>query len=189
MVDRLERAPDKARFPRTPEAEAKARDMIEQALRAEMAEQGGVSLGIAGGACGADILFHEVCLSLGIPTQVYLALPQNQFQVESVQHAGPGWVERYRLLCERVAPRVLQEDKSLPRWLADKPGYDVWQRNNLWMMFNALALDSRHLTLIALYNREREAGGPGGTAHLVKTTEAWGFKSIELDARTLLTTS
>jgi hypothetical protein len=189
MVDRLERAPDKARFPRTPEAEAKARDMIEQALRAEMAEQGGVSLGIAGGACGADILFHEVCLSLGIPTQVYLALPQNQFQVESVQHAGPGWVERYRLLCERVAPRVLQEDKSLPRWLTDKPGYDVWQRDNLWMMFNALALDSRRLTLIALYNREREADGPGGTAHLVKTTEAWGFKSIELDARTLLTTS
>ena len=189
MVDRPGRAPDKARFPRTPEAEAKARDMIQQALRTEMAEQGGVSLGIAGGACGADTLFHEVCLSSGIPTQLYLALPQNQFQVESVQHGGPAWVERYRLLCERVAPRVLQEDKSLPRWLADKPGYDVWQRNNLWMMFNALALDSRRLTLIALYNREREADGPGGTAHLVKTTEAWGFKSIELDARTLVTTS
>ena len=57
------------------------------------------------------------------------------------------------------------------------------------MMFNALALDSKRLTLIALYNREREADGPGGTAHLVKTAEAWGFKSIELDARTLVTTS
>lgn len=186
MVDRPERAPDKMRFPRTAAAEAAARAMIEQALGEEAALQGGVSLGIAGGACGADILFHEVCASLGIRTQLFLALPQNQFQVESVQHGGPAWVERYRLLCERIPPWVLQNDKALPRWLTDKPGYDVWQRNNLWMMFNALALDAKHLTLIALYNREREADGPGGTAHLVRTTQDWGFKTIELDGRKLL---
>jgi len=187
MIDRADRAPDKARFPRTPEAEAMARALIEQALRAEMAEPGGVSLGIAGGACGGDILFHEVCASLGIETQVYLALPPDQFQVESVQHGGPAWVERFKALCERVPPRVLQDDKALPRWLTDKPGYDVWQRNNLWMMFNALALDAKRLTLIALYNREREADGPGGTGHLLGVTERWGFKSIELDARVLTT--
>ncbi|MBE0625479.1 MAG: hypothetical protein IH606_11760 [Burkholderiales bacterium] len=186
MVDRQDRPPDKMRFPRTDKAEAKARAMIEQALRDEMAEQEGVSLGIAGGACGADILFHEVCASLGIPTHLYLALPQNQFQVESVQHAGPDWVERYRLLCERNPPRVLQEDKALPRWLADKRGYDIWQRNNKWMMFNALAFDAKHLTLIALYNSERESDGPGGTAYLVKTAQKWGFKPIDLDARKLL---
>ena len=161
--------------------------MIEEALRAELAEPGGVSLGIAGGACGGDILFHEVCAALAIPTQLYLALPATQFQVESVQHGGPNWVERYRSLCERVPPRVLQDDKALPRWLVDKPDYDIWQRNNLWMMFNALALDSKRLTLIALYNREREADGAGGTAHLVDTTETWGFKTIELDGRRLLT--
>ena len=186
MVDRPDRSADKARFPRTPEAEAKARALIEQALRAEMAEPGGVSLGIAGGASGGDILFHEICASLGIPTELYLALPPAQFQVESVQHGGPGWVERYRALCERVPHRLLQDDKALPRWLADKPHYGVWQRNNLWMMFNALALDAKRLTLIALYNRDREPDGPGGTAHLIKTTEAWGFKTIELDARQLL---
>jgi hypothetical protein len=187
MVDRPDRPADKARFPRTREAEAKARAAIEEALRAELAEPGGVSLGIAGGACGADILFHEVCTTLGIPTQLYLALPADQFQVESVQHGGPNWVERYRLLCEQIPFRVLQDDKALPRWLADKPDYDIWQRNNLWMMFNALSLDPKRLTLVALYNREREADGPGGTAHLVKTAEAWGFKSIELDGRQLLT--
>jgi tetratricopeptide (TPR) repeat protein len=186
MVDRPDRPPEKMRFPRTAKAEAQARAMIEQALRDEMAAQGGVSIGIAGGACGADILFHEVCAALGIPTQLYLVLPQNQFQAGSVQHGGPDWVERYRLLCERVPPRVLQDDKALPRWLADKPGCDIWERNNLWMMFNALALDAQHLTLIALFNREREADGPGGTAHLVETTQKWGFKTIELDGRKLL---
>ena len=186
MVDRLDRQPEKMRFPRTTKAEATARALIEQTLRDEMAAHGRVSLGLAGGACGSDILFHEVCASLGIPTQLYLALPQNQFEVESVQHGGLNWVERYRSLCERIPPRVLQEDVTLPRWLADKPGYDIWQRNNLWMMFNALALDAKHLTLIALYNREREPDGPGGTAHLVRTAQEWGFKTIEIDGRKLL---
>jgi hypothetical protein len=186
MIDHADRTPDKMRFPRTAAAQAKARAMIEAALRAEMAAQGGVSLGIAGGACGADILFHEVCAELKIPTHLYLALPQVLFQVESVQHGGPDWVERYSLLCERAPPRVLQDDPTLPRWLADKSGYDIWQRNNLWMMFNALALDAQHSTMMALFNREREADGPGGTAHLVATTQTWGFKAIELDARTLL---
>ncbi len=185
-VDAPDRPPEKARFPQTAKAEATARALIEQALRDEMAAADGVSLGIAGGACGADILFHEVCASLSIPTRLYLALPPDRFQVESVQHGGPGWVERYRALCERVPSRVLQEGKALPRWLADKPGYDIWRRNNLWLMFNALAIYPKHLTLIALYNREREPDGPGGTAHLVQTTRKWGFKTVELDGRKLL---
>ena len=185
-MDRADRPPEKARFPRTAKAEATARALIEQALSDEIAAGGGVSLGIAAGACGADILFHEACASLKIPTRLYLALPPDKFQVESVQHGGPAWVERYRTLCERLPARVLQDDKALPRWLADKPGYDVWQRNNLWMMFNALAIYPKHLTLIALYNRDREPDGPGGTAHLVETTQKWGFKTVELDGRKLL---
>jgi hypothetical protein len=78
--------------------------------------------------------------------------------------------------------------KELPRWLADKKDYDIWERNNLWMMFNALATDARHLTLIALYNRERDPDGPGGTAHLVNVAAnyKWGYKTVELDARKLL---
>jgi hypothetical protein len=185
MLDAPGRAADKARFPRTPEAEKTARGMIEAALRNEMSEEGGVSLGIAGGACGSDILFHETCESLGIPALLYLALPEAAFQVESVNRGGPAWIERYRKLCERVPPRVLAESKEMPNWLVDKKGYDIWQRNNLWMMFNALAVDARRLTLVALYNRERDPDGPGGTAHLVEIASKWGFKTVELDAREL----
>jgi hypothetical protein len=186
MVDAPGRSKDEARFPRTPEAEETARAMIEAALRSEMNEEGGVSLGIAGGACGGDILFHEVCESLRIPTRLLLALPEDKFQVESVNRGGPDWVERYRRLCQRVPLRVLADSKELPRWLADKRGYDLWQRNNLWMMFNALAEGARNLTLVALYNRERDPDGPGGTAHLVEVAAKWGFKPVELDARELL---
>jgi hypothetical protein len=74
----------------------------------------------------------------------------------------------------------------LPSWLADKPGYDLWQRNNHWLMFNALATGARRVALIALYNPDQDAGGPGGTAHLVKEARRWGFKGIELDARALI---
>ena len=62
---------------------------------------------------------------------------------------------------------------------------DRWQRNNLWIMFNALASDARRLTLVALYNPERDPEGLGGTAHLVQTASTWGFKTVELDAREL----
>lgn len=186
MLDTPDRPKDKARFPRTPAAEATARTMIEGAVRAELKKEGGVSFGLAGGACGSDILFHEVCRDLGVPTRLFLALPQEKFQVESVNRGGPGWIERYRRLCEAVPPRVLSDSKDLPRWLVDKKPYDIWQRNNLWMMFNALAEDARDLTLIALYNRERDPDGPGGTAHLVEVSSSWGFKTVELDARELL---
>ncbi len=186
MLDAPGRPADKARFPHTPEAEEAARRLIEVAVQDEMKAEGGVSFGIAGGACGSDILFHEVCESLGIATRLFLALPQEKFQVESVNRGGPSWVERYRLLCERVPPRVLAQSQELPRWLADKTDYDIWQRNNFWMMFNALAEGARGLTLIALYNPERDPDGPGGTAHLVGVASRWGFKPVELDARKLL---
>ena len=186
MVDAPGKEPEKMRFPPTKQAEARARAMIEAAVKNELVGHEGSTLGIAGGACGGDILFHEVCRQLGVQTELCLALPEDKFQVASVQRGGADWVERYRALTAVLVPSVLQQSEALPRWLTDKPGYDLWQRNNLWMMFNALATGSRHLTLIALYNREREPNGPGGTGHLVEEALHWGFKSVELDARELL---
>ena len=185
MVDAPDRDPAKKRFPRTAEAEAIARGLVEEALKKELVSGENV-FAIAGGACGSDIIFHEACASLGVPTRLFLALPIRQFQVESVQHGGPDWVDRYQKLCERLPIHVMQETKALPDWLADKRDYDVWQRNNQWMMFHGLASNARRLTLMALYNSERDPDGPGGTAHLIGLARRWGFKSIELDARKLL---
>jgi len=116
----------------------------------------------------------------------YLALPEAEFQVESVNRGEPVWVERYRRLCQRLPLRVLADSKELPRWLADKKHYEIWQWNDFWMMFNAPAAGARNLPLIALYNRERDPDGPGGTAHQVNVASKWGFKTVELDARELL---
>ena len=187
MIDTPKRtAQGKHRFPATPEAEAAARALIENALREEMKLDGGVSLGIAGGACGGDILFHEVCRDLGIPTQLFLALPRPDFQAASVDHGGPQWVERYNDLCDRVPPRVLASSAALPRWLSGKKNYDIWQRNNFWMLFNALALEPRRQTLMALFNPDLDPDGVGGTGHLVTEAAKRGFKPLALDARALL---
>jgi hypothetical protein len=187
MIDKPGTAKGDIRFPPTENAEAKARAMILEAVQKELSGHEGSTLGIAGGACGGDILFHEVCEQLGVKTELALALPEEKFQVTSVQRGGGNWIERYQTLIARKVPMVLQQDEALPRWLADKPDYDVWRRNNLWMMFNALATGSRQLTLIALFNREPNAQGPGGTRHLTEEAEKWGFKIVELDAQQLLT--
>jgi hypothetical protein len=188
MLDTPERSKDKdkVRFPATPAAERAARELVEVALRQEMRLKGGVSLGLAGAACGSDILFHEVCLALRIPTRVLLALPADQFQVASVNRGGPEWVERYRRVLERSTPRILADSQELPRWLTGKPGYDIWQRNNLWLIFNALAENARAMTLMALYNAERDSDGPGGTTHMIAEATARGFKPVHLDGRRLL---
>jgi hypothetical protein len=187
MIDKPGAAKEDIRFPPTANAEAKARAMIREAVQKELSGHEGSTLGMAGGACGGDILFHEVCEQLGAKTELDLALPEEKFQVISVQRGGGNWVERYQKLIARNVPKILQQDEALPRWLADKDDYDIWRRNNLWMMFNALATESRQLTLIALFNRELDAQGPGGTRHLTEEAGKWGFKIIELDAQQLLT--
>lgn len=183
MVD----TPDRTKPPRFPPAmEAVARQKIKETVQQEMALPGGVGCGIAGGASGGDILFHEVCAELGIPTWLYLALPRAAFVAASVAPAGPQskWIERFDALYERPQKRVrvLADSETLPPWLHEKPNYDIWQRNNLWMLYNALAIDRDRVTLIALWDGE-PGDGPGGTGDLVQRAKAQGAKPIVLDTR------
>lgn len=182
MVDEPSRA--NPRFP--PSKEQVAREQIRQAVQQETEAAEAPVLGIAGGACGGDILFHEVCADLKIPTRLFLALPPEKFVAASVQRGGPEWVERLYRLCDPVKPRVLAESTELPRWLRGKQGYDIWQRNNVWLLHNALVHGGRKVTLIALWDGGK-GDGPGGTEHMVQKAQAWGAKFVHLDTRKLLT--
>lgn len=170
------------RFPA--DKESVARQAIKDAVAKEIAEAGEIAFGIAGGASGGDILFHEVCAELGIPTKLYLALPPDQFIKASVRSAGPQWIERFWRLRERLPERVLAESEELPRWLQEKPNYSIWQRDNLWMLYNALAAGSDNVTLIALWNGDA-GDGPGGTADLVEKAGERGAKTIILKTKDL----
>jgi hypothetical protein len=184
---------ERPRFPA--DKEAAARQAIKDAVAAELRQPGGVAVGIAGAASGGDILFHEVCAELGVPTQLMLGLPRQDFVVASVAPAGPEWVERFNRIYDRPLQRLKQlgdqpnrrelaDSAELPRWLRGKPNYGVWQRNNLWMLHNALAAGRDCTTLIALWNGGK-GDGPGGTEDMVEKAKARGAKFIHLDTRKL----
>lgn len=184
MIDKPGR--EEPRFP--PDQEDVARQAIRKAIEEEQAHAP-VAYGIAGGASGGDVLFHEVCADLGIPTRLYLALPREEYIVESVQSAGPKWVERFNRLHNKKEEgkemRVLATSKNLPAWLVERADeYTIWQRNSLWMLHNALAEQEREVTLIALWNG-KAGDGPGGTADLVEQSQRRGAKVVILDTNEL----
>jgi hypothetical protein len=63
-------------------------------LRDELGQAGGIALELRVAPAAQTSCFTKVCAALGIPTRLFLALPQDKFQVASVQRGGPDWVER-----------------------------------------------------------------------------------------------
>ena len=116
-IDAPGREPE--RFPA--EKEGDARREIKKTVEKEQVRVDGEVIGIAGGASGGDILFHEVCAELGIQTTLYLAMPRDEYVKESVQDGGPGWVNRFDVLYERLPRRELGRSKELPTWLRTRP--------------------------------------------------------------------
>ena len=197
MVDAPGR--EKPRFPGDEKYVKLAREKIREAVLKELESGAGVESGYAGGASGGDILFQEVCAELGIPTQLYLAIPAQKYVTTSVQKAEGDWVKRfwdvYNAHKEQGRVRVLSESSDdggeyLPAWLREKKDYNIWQRNNLWMLFNALdeACDPKsedpNITLIALWDGEG-GDGPGGTGDLVEKVKKLGSQPTIIDTKAL----
>ena len=182
------------RFPRTKEAEQSARLAIERSVQRALNSPGGVAFGIAGGASGGDILFHEVCEQLNVPSWLYLALPPGRYKNESVQGAGDDWLDRFDRILDRLKTQSrmmsalrsdVGEPEQLPRWLQSVANYDIWQRNNLWMLNNALAFGPDRLKLIALWDGMTEGDGPGGTSHLVDSARDAGAEVDVINSKRL----
>ncbi len=173
----------KPRFPAN--KEAVAREAIRSAISGEKDLSSGAMLGIAGGANGGDILFLELCDELNIKTEMILALPENQFIEASVDNEDKGWLRRFHAQLEKHPNTpVLAEAPELPKWLQFKRSYDIWQRNNLWLLSEALCLAPKNLTVIALWDGE-PGDGPGGTEHMVSLAKERGARIIHLDTKAL----
>ena len=171
--------------PRFPEAKvAAAAEEIERAVDEVLKRQTKV-IGVAGAASGGDILFHEAMRRRGIPTEVYLALPPDDYARESVETSKGGWHDRFRALIESSQPRILQEKKELPDWLFDKKeSYKVWERSNLWMLSRAIVNGGGSMTLLALWNGQ-SGDGPGGTQDMVEWAQERGARVVVLGAGTV----
>jgi tetratricopeptide (TPR) repeat protein len=179
MID----APNRDKPPRFPAGkEDSARLAIKDAVEKELQAATGQVIGIAGGASGGDILFHEVCEELKIPTILYLVIPRDEYVKKSVRDAGSQWIDRFDKLYWRLPHRELSQSEELPRWLQNKARYNIWQRNNLWMLYNAMARGNQYVTLIALWDGDEE-DGPGGTKDMMSKADESGAKTIWLQTK------
>lgn len=177
MIDKPERK--QPRFPAS--KEAVARKAIEEKLKQATNNSGNNFFGIAGGACGGDILFHEVALALGISTAIHLAMPQDEFAEHSVAFANKDWVKRYNTLCNQLPVHILPAPEAFP---GDSSELNVWERSNRWMLHRALQNGGNNMTLLALWNGEA-GDGTGGTDHMATITEKAGGAVTIIDTRSL----
>ena len=91
-----------------------AEGWLREALQAEKAETAGTFYGIAGAASGVDLLFHEVCKELGVPTKVCLPIPIEDYRRESVADGGPDWVEKFNHFIAANPPVILSDSDESP---------------------------------------------------------------------------
>lgn len=107
--------------PRIEDATDKIRRRIEAEKEKAKEKQEEILFGMAGGACGGDVIFHELCREAGIETRLYLALPKDQYIGEYVAPAGAAWVERFNKI---YRSREILDKPKKPALIAkpDEPG-------------------------------------------------------------------
>jgi tetratricopeptide (TPR) repeat protein len=173
--------------PRFPDsARDRARDLIREKVRQEIERTQGDVVAIASGASGGDLLFHEVCAEFKVLHRLYLPLPADMFRNESVSPAGRFWEDQFdRLVNSYLSVPCLAKSTDLPRWLLDRQNYTSWQRANLWLIHEALALNAEHFTLMALWDGAKTEG-IGGTYHMLAVAKDYGASIVTIDAAELL---
>ena len=174
--------PGRRGFP--PSRERDTYDEIVRAIDAEMTvkdehdDKAEIVFGLAAGANGGDLLFHEACRECDIPTRMCLALPRAQYVGQYVASAGGDWVERFSSIYRHVRSRAdkraadgppigepvscFTDSNEMPRWLHGRPFYNVGRRNSLWMLQHAISAanelgEDTEITLLALWNEEASA--------------------------------
>ena len=152
------------------------KDWIRAQIESEVAKTGAANLrGIAAGSCGGDILFHEICQELQIPSHLHLPFAAEQFVPQFVQCEDPQWIERFRVLATALPVSVLQPSPEMPRWLKDRDTYTFVHRWNSWMLWVARSA-AADVTLMAICDENR--ADTEGVADFVQKAKQTGVKPI-----------
>lgn len=175
--------------PRFPDSlRERARQSIRNAVQQELARTEGEVIAMASGASGGDLLFHDVCGELGLTHRLYLPLPSDLFRNESVSPAGRFWEDEFDGLLKKCpAPSVLSTSTELPTWLSVKKDYTAWQRANLWLIYEALAVGAMNFTLLALWDGVK-TDGIGGTYHMRVLAQQYGAALVTVSLTDLVNT-
>ena len=161
MVDTPGRAPP--RFPNEKSALASG------AIFSKINELGAneMDLAICGGACGGDLLFAELCLDRGMAVHLYLPFQEPLFLDKSVNFAGEEWTKRYYRVKDHAKTTLFVMPEELnPGELDGNP----YARNNMRMLYKALAFGADRMRFIALWDG-KTSDGPGGTKDMIDTVQ------------------
>ena len=158
MIDKPDRT--EPRFP--PDKEELAANAISAALQTQAASSN--DLALCSGACGGDLIFAEACLARGIPVCLHLPQPEPEFLDASVVFAGAKWRDRFYAVKKHplTSMRVIDDELGPP-----PKGINPYSRNNLWLLYTALAYGPDRVRFITLWNG-RQGDGPGGTKDMVE---------------------
>ena len=172
MIDKEER--EEPRFAAAKENEIK--EVMREQLLNETAFAKKAVRGIASGACGGDILFHELCMEYNIPTHIYLAMPAAEFKKTSVSFAGKNWENRFDNLVNKLPASILPNEK------VQNNKVNVWEQTNLLMLKKALENGGENMSLIAVWDGEK-GDGDGGTEHMIKIAKEKGARINIIDIK------
>ena len=164
MIDNAKR--EQPRFPK--DKEKPVTDEMMKQLSEVFATTKNSLIGIASGACGGDIIFHELCERAGIPSEIFLPLPIEEFKKESVSFAGTDWEARFHRLIKKLPVHLLPAEKS-------NSSVNVWAATNEWMIESAQKINSNEMTLLALWDG-KGGDGEGGTEHMINMAKKKGAK-------------
>lgn len=185
-VDRTGPASPAPRFPSS--AQGQARELIGTALKRLKGEVDDFSV-LVSAAPGADILALEACKALGIKTWLCLPVDRDVVAREVFKDYEIDWRNRFFALADAQPPGqtfVLSDNGGLPQWLLARSTMTPWSRGNRWMLHQAQAWGADKVTLLALWDHNKDDASPNGTAEMLRLAEQSGGVFVELiDCRPL----
>jgi hypothetical protein len=186
-VDRSEPPPPAPRFPSG--AQGRARELIEAALKRLKGEVDDFSV-LVSAAPGADILALEACKALGIKTWLCLPVARDVVVREVFKDHDLDWRNRFFALADAQPSGqtfVLSDDGGLPEWLLPRSTtMTPWSRGNRWMLHQAQAWGADKVTLLALWDHNKDDLSPNGTAEMLRLAQKADGVYVELiDCRPL----
>ena len=135
-----------------PEKEAEVKTAIEAAL--DKFQAGPDDLAVTTGMdAGSEMIFVECCTERGVPVKVFFPLFEPAYVKEFVSPGGSKWVTRfYQMRNHELVEEFYQPDcVGLP-----KEGDNLYERNNRWALYSALARGIDKVRLIALWHGKGE---------------------------------
>ncbi|MES9833851.1 MAG: hypothetical protein ABW139_16570 [Candidatus Thiodiazotropha sp. DIVDIV] len=150
----------------------------------EKMDAGPEDLALTQGACGADILFTEVCLQRGVKVHWLQPFDEADFIRKSVAQCGETWKNRYNKIRPKLAVPILSAPDTLGPPPKNASQDYAYVRCNLWLLSTAMTYGSERVNFICLWDGE---GGDssGGTAHMYNEVSKRKGRVFRIDSHSL----